>query len=177
MSSGDTTTRPCKRHRAITSRYLFSTQNDINLDKFMKKIPIIILIFLSAQSYSQTWPKSFPAIEKRVKTIKPLSPDSLAQILTAPYKTDTEKVWSIFRWITENIVYDTLGYYYPEKLYEGLWQASLIANRADYNSEYNKRIVQKILTEKKAVCDGYSRLFKSLCDSAKIRCEIITGYI
>src|SRR5512138_2635138 len=110
----------------------------------MKLLCSIILLTLFVKVYSQSWPKSFPAIEKRVRTIKSMSPDSLAQKLTSPYKTDTEKVWSIFRWITENITYDTLGYYYPEKLYEGLWQASYAASPGDVYSEYNKRIVQKI---------------------------------
>jgi transglutaminase/protease-like cytokinesis protein 3 len=143
----------------------------------MKLFGFLFFLLLSINLNAQTWPKSFPAIAKRVKTINSMGPDSLAQKLTSPYKTDIEKVWSIFRWITENIIYDTLGYYHPEKLYEGLWEQSWIAKPDDGNTEYNRRIVQKILIEKKAVCDGYSRLFKTLCDSAKIRCEIITGYI
>src|SRR4051812_13655289 len=40
-----------------------------------------------------------------------LTPDSLARQLTANYKTDREKVTSIFRWITENISYNVRPFY------------------------------------------------------------------
>jgi hypothetical protein len=32
-----------------------------------------------------------------------------------------------------------------------------------------------VVTRKKAVCDGYARLFKSLCNYAGIRCEVVSG--
>jgi transglutaminase/protease-like cytokinesis protein 3 len=35
---------------------------------------------------------------------------------------------------------------------------------------------EEILQKRKAVCQGYSGLFKALCDEAGIRCELIPGY-
>jgi transglutaminase/protease-like cytokinesis protein 3 len=40
----------------------------------------------------------------------------------------------------------------------------------------NERVAAKVLRRKIAFCDGYSRLFKTLCDHAGIRSEIISGY-
>jgi len=40
----------------------------------------------------------------------------------------------------------------------------------------HETIAKRVLQKKAAVCDGYSRLFKTLCDYAGIRSEIITGY-
>ena len=40
----------------------------------------------------------------------------------------------------------------------------------------NERIAVEVLKKREAVCDGYARLFKILCDYAGLRSEIITGY-
>ena len=39
-----------------------------------------------------------------------------------------------------------------------------------------ERVTEIVLRKRVAVCDGYSKLFKSLCDHAGIRSEIINGY-
>jgi hypothetical protein len=143
----------------------------------MKAIVTIIFFLAGPSLFAQSRPASFYLIDKWVKTIPVSGPDTLARQLTGMYKNDIEKVRSIFRWITENIAYDTKAYHNPEKAYEGLWQPAGSPAEPDRSKDYNARIVQKVLAERKAICDGYSRLFKTLCDYAKIKCEIITGYI
>lgn len=143
----------------------------------MKTILASIFSLAFCSVFAQTKAISFSLIDKRIKTIQSLNPDTLAKKLTSPYKTDTEKVRAIFKWITENIAYDTKAYHNPKEAYEGLWQLSAASTNSDIQKDYNDRIVQKILKERKAICDGYSRLFKTLCYYAKIKCEIITGYI
>ncbi|MGC4034961.1 MAG: transglutaminase domain-containing protein [Chitinophagaceae bacterium] len=118
----------------------------------------------------------FTSIDKRVKSINIGEPGKLSRALTNPYKTEIEKTRAIFRWITENIAYDVQGAKFPNLIYRGLKDNS-IQNDSLFNRDYNLKIVLKILTERKAICDGYSRLFKTLCDSAKIKCVIISGNI
>ena len=40
----------------------------------------------------------------------------------------------------------------------------------------NERVAETVLKRREAVCDGYARLFTTLCDYAGIRSEIIVGY-
>jgi hypothetical protein len=40
----------------------------------------------------------------------------------------------------------------------------------------NERVATKVISDGRAVCEGYARLFQSLCDHAGIRSQIITGY-
>src|SRR6185503_5445561 len=40
----------------------------------------------------------------------------------------------------------------------------------------NLRVAETVLRRKMAVCDGYARLFKTMCDNAGIPCEVVTGY-
>jgi transglutaminase/protease-like cytokinesis protein 3 len=40
----------------------------------------------------------------------------------------------------------------------------------------NERVAEGVLRKRVAFCDGYARLFKTLCDYAGITSELITGY-
>lgn len=101
-------------------------------------------------------------------------PARLSFLLTRNCSTQTEKVKAIFSWITDNIAY-----------YRPVAKNRKTKNRIDFFEEEadNKalpsltdRVATKVLQEKTAVCEGYARLFKSLCEHAGIRAEIITGY-
>jgi transglutaminase/protease-like cytokinesis protein 3 len=141
------------------------------------KLFFLFFLLISSCCISQTAPLDYTLIDNRVTEISSCSPDTLAQNLTAVYVTDIEKVRSIFKWITENIAYDTKGYYNLNKIYHGLFQLSSSLDSATVYKNYNDNIVRKVLREKVAICDGYSRLFKTLCDYANIKSEIVTGYI
>jgi transglutaminase/protease-like cytokinesis protein 3 len=104
-----------------------------------------------------------------------LTPDSLAKQLTADYKTDREKVTSIFRWITENISYNIRPSYRANRNPAG---EDLLDEVDDTEAlkPLSERVAIDVLNRRVAFCDGYARLFKTLCDYAGIKSEIITGY-
>lgn len=98
----------------------------------------------------------------------------LTQELTNPYPEQLVKVRAIFIWITDNIRYDYKYYNKGKqpktpKCKPGVNCEQLLI---DWESSYIKRILKK----GQGVCDGYSRLFKKMCDIAGIRSEIIAGY-
>ena len=104
-----------------------------------------------------------------------LTPDSLARQLTANYTTDREKVTSIFRWITENISYNIR----PIRNSSNTLFNGYLINEEDDTAALkplSERVAMDVLERRTAFCDGYARLFKTLCDYAGIRSEIITGY-
>lgn len=84
----------------------------------------------------------------------------LALALTSRYDKDYEKVRAIFIWITQNIDYD-----YKDFFDETHLERTLKHTRP-----------QKVLRRHKAICAGYARLFESLCNTAKIKSQTITGY-
>ena len=117
---------------------------------------------------------SFNAIDGTVRSIDDTRPDLLAQKLTAPYHTDTEKVRSIFRWITENIAYATRpqnGRPRSSRRYKPIPMDSLLALKT-----VDEIVAYTVLQNRIAVCNGYARLFKMLCQYAGIRAELVTGY-
>lgn len=140
------------------------------------KILSTILLFLSfITTYSQNWSGDIHEIDRKVRFIPGITTDSLANELSALGNSDFEKVRAIFRWITENIEYNTKIFNRNKKkpfgnIYEDADDSSTTLK------PLNERVAAKVLKRKIAVCDGYTRLFKTLCDHAGIRSEIITGY-
>lgn len=82
--------------------------------------------------------------------------DELTEYLVIPAKNDLEKITSLYQWLIQNIRYDKQAY-------------------KNGNHRINRSNVD-ILKRKKAICWGYSTLFKALCEAVDIPCEIISGY-
>jgi hypothetical protein len=113
------------------------------------------------------------AVDYYVSNVTARSPDSLAIKLTRHYQTEHEKVRAIFKWITNNITYNTSNYRNRRASAESFLEDTDDAGDLKPLSE---RVAMLVLHRKTAVCDGYARLFKTLCDYAGVESEIIRGY-
>lgn len=103
-------------------------------------------------------------------------PASLSAWLTSQLTTNREKTEAIFTWITNNISYQTSVSRRSGKRNK---QVSFSPEQEDDNKALpplTERIAVKVLQQKQAVCEGYARLFQSLCYHAGIPAVIITGY-
>ncbi len=140
----------------------------------MKIIPCIILFFAPLCFCAQSKQDNFFAIDNKVQSVPFAKADELAKLLAALGNTDREKVRAIFRWITENIDYNVRLFNRGKNSGKSFYEEPDDSNSA--LPSLNERIAAKVLTKRIAFCDGYSRLFKTLCDHAGIRSEIINGY-
>ena len=136
-------------------------------------ITILFLLFVKL-SFSQKNSVNFSYIDRKVHSVEFRRPDSLAKRLTESYVSDVEKLRSIFRWVTENIAYRTRPAFASRRATK--YNAVEAEDDVDSSASLNERIAIDVLKKKEAVCDGYARLLKTLCDYAGLRCEIITGY-
>lgn len=73
----------------------------------------------------------------------------IVEPLTINLQTEQEKFRAIYRWISDNVSYS-------------------FSNKSDNPG--------KALTERKAVCAGYSSLLKQMCNQAGIECNVIDGW-
>ena len=80
----------------------------------------------------------------------------LAKALTNGMNSDLHKTYAIYRWVTQNIEYDTDAYF--SNNLRGIGSASAV------------------LQNRKAVCDGYSELMMKLGQAAGLKIEKIIGY-
>ncbi len=138
---------------------------------------MLLYLFSVAKAVAQSDTKVFSKIDaytKRITTFK--DPGDLSRKLVKPYKTELEKVRSIFFWITDNIAYDVKEYHSCDTgAYKSFSMGTNDAGTLSGDRYYNYQVVQHVLKTKKAICDGYSRLFKTLCDSAGIKAEMVVG--
>jgi len=103
-------------------------------------------------------------------------PETLAKKITAGCVSDREKVTRIFRWITDNISYRVRS-----RRKKIIGSASQRFSGGDEDNDaplkpLNERVAASVLKKKEAVCDGYARLFTTLCAFSGIRSAIIVGY-
>lgn len=98
----------------------------------------------------------------------------LAKDLAAPFPEDIYKARAIFKWICNNISYD---YRFINK--EKEIQVPECSDRydcADIIRSWENDYIKRILRTRKAIADGYARLFKTLCEIVHIQTEILAGY-
>ncbi len=81
---------------------------------------------------------------------------TLVPYLTSACKTEEEKLWTIYAWLIHNIQYDQEAY-------------------KNGNRRINRHN-RDILDRQKAVCFGYSQLFKTMAELAGFSTEMIFGY-
>jgi len=131
----------------------------------------IFITFLANPLFAQRH-YSFSAIDWNVRSVDAPTPDSLASKLTAPYGTDLEKVRAIFSWITQHIAYNT-------GIYNRSRSTHYVSAPIDTVTVWKSGIemtAQNVLDRRIAVCEGYAKLFKTLCDYSGIRSELVYGY-
>lgn len=139
---------------------------------------LLVLIFLFSHSAFGQHQKSnvdFSQVDSVSRTIKYKSDIyQLTNDLTKPYSEQLVKARAIFVWITDNIRYDYKFYNKGKDV--KIPECKPGKNCEQLFSEWENNYLKKVIRKGKAICDGYARLFKKMCDIAGIKSEIISGY-
>ncbi len=93
--------------------------------------------------------------------------EQLGTYLSKKAKNDVEKVRAFYYWLTHEIAYDV-------KTADNT-SLSTVYTVKDIN-QHRLNIAKKTLSKRKAVCQGYSELFRQLCKQAEIPVYVINGY-
>lgn len=139
----------------------------------MKWYVIIGCTMVSLSAFSQKAKVDFGEIDRNVQFIDAATPALLSQQLTANYTSDLEKVRAIFRWITDNIAYRTKEPFSRKKKDEIVYDEP---DDTTMLKPLDERVAETVLKYKLAVCEGYARLFKTLCNYAGVQAEVVNGY-
>lgn len=143
----------------------------------LKKVFIFFTIGISLVSFAQNKEyQNFKALDSLAKTFKYKNDlPQLVNNLTQNCKTETEKYRAIFIWITDNIAYDYKTYNKKRKPVDVKCKGKEDCD--EKIAKINNEIIDRVLSRKMAICDGYSKLFKRMCDLANLNCAIVEGYI
>ena len=122
----------------------------------MRGFWLIFLLFLTLKGFSQdsTFIKVSAVVDTIPKTYKS-SYKVLARKLCDSLKGEEEKAKAIALWIIKNIDYDV-------KMYE--------------KGNFKKQKSNEVLKKRKGICEGYSNLFKDMCEQVGVRTYVVTGY-
>jgi hypothetical protein len=136
-------------------------------------------LFFSLNGICQETTSRFSSVDSFAGTVKyEGNLDSLTRKLTAPYSDQLFKARAIFMWITKNIAYNCK--YYNRYDYKGK-EPKTYTCKDDEDCEAKKeawetKYIDRVVKRKSAVCQGYSMLFKRMCDIAGLKSNIIAGY-
>jgi transglutaminase/protease-like cytokinesis protein 3 len=142
----------------------------------MKRCIIILpLLLLTVLAFTQSRPASDWDIDRRVTNIATAAAPELALAITAPYTTDREKARAIFSWIAQHIAYRVKNTRRIKAPQQNSFASEEYMDTTRWKTA-NDVVAEMVLRSQSAVCDGYARLFKTLCDYAGIPAVIVTGY-
>lgn len=143
-------------------------------------LAILLLTGLPVIAFTQRPIADLSTVDSFASTVKYEGDlTKLTKELTDPYPEQLFKARAIFKWITDNIRYDHKFYnkYFIEskefRAYKCKSEKDCDAKRIVWETKY----IDGILRKRKAICDGYSKLFKKMCDVAGLKSEYIHGYI
>jgi len=138
----------------------------------------IVWLFVNGMSgFSQSLPpdRNYTIVDSLSKTIKYKNDlRGLTSELTEDYTSEFDKARAIFIWITENIAYDYKFINKHKKIKPPKCKAR--QNCSAKQLVWEDNYLHKVITKQKAICDGYSRLFKRMCGYAGISCSMVDGY-
>jgi transglutaminase/protease-like cytokinesis protein 3 len=120
--------------------------------------PVLLIFSLLLMFHPTSAQISFASVEANSSRAKSTTVELLHADLVKGLNSDTEKLKAFYHWITHNISYDVQA-----------WRTQ--------SADWKKQEVPVVLRNRKAVCHGYSNLFKQLCDLSNIPCFIVSGYV
>jgi transglutaminase/protease-like cytokinesis protein 3 len=136
------------------------------------KLTITLFIFSIYYSVAQDFKKADEIVDGYPHSFSKV--DKLAESINKDFSTDKEKARAIYRWVAQNVKYDVSAYYSKQKVIS--YSYSTLEEKERKERELEKDLANQTLKKKKAVCEGYSTLFKILCDLTGLECVIVRGY-
>lgn len=140
----------------------------------MRLLITICFVCVALSNFGQSVPFSYREAER----IEADEAQALANKIGAVCKNDKEKVSAIFRWITSNISYQIRPWYNrsPKLKASSKYEVEDPSDTASILKPLDERVADLVIRRKEAFCDGYARLFKTLCVFNGIPSRVITGY-
>lgn len=141
---------------------------------FIRFLPFLLLFY--KVSFSQSIPTAdYTEVDSLARTVTYNNNlKLLVNDLTKGYDTQLLKARAIFAWIADNIAYDYKMYNRnkrnPFKCRKG-------QNCKEEYIKWENKLIGKTLSKEIAICEGYARLFKRMCEYAGISVEVVSGYI
>jgi len=104
-----------------------------------------------------------------------LTAEKLAKNIKSDFKSEENQVKALFSWLTKNIRYDLEEFYNPTNKRTRFRYRTLKEKEYILQAIKDER-VEKTLSSRKGVCEGYAQTFAKVCNLLNIKNEVIKGY-
>ena len=140
----------------------------------MRNLLLLLFVLLSTLSFSQVDDKIIEAVNNYPDSFSSI--EMLTDRINSDFTEDEDKAAAIFTWIALNIRYDTRSFFSSRKPRQIRFSYRTEEERIVKEQEIRRKTADKALDKGKAVCQGYSELYRQACILCNIECEVVSGY-
>jgi transglutaminase/protease-like cytokinesis protein 3 len=143
-------------------------------------ISVSLLCAFSLTAYSQNRENSsnFQQVDDFARSVKYNGDlQELTNTLITPYTDTVYKLRAIFIWIADNIEYDYKLFNSASDEWNHFECSGSKASCAQARIDWENKLLGHVLDKGKAVCSGYGKLFKKMCEFVGIQNEMVDGYV
>jgi hypothetical protein len=139
---------------------------------------LLSALALPASSQNKDNNINFEAVDAFAKTVRYNGDlQELTNTLTTPYADSIYKLRAIFIWIADNIEYDYKLLNSGRTEWNRFECSGSRESCAEARIDWNNKHLEHVLNKKKTVCNGYTKLFKRMCNMVGIQNEMVDGYV
>lgn len=139
---------------------------------FTKQSFLLYLFFVSCLLTGQNFEKIDHTALHYSRNI--VNANELAEKINKDFSNDLEKIRALYIYVTNTVEYNINEYKYGVDNYSFIY-----SSKEELEQKIRQRnlgIINKTLSTKKAICEGYSMVFKEVCDIINIKCVVISGF-
>ncbi len=136
------------------------------------RIVLISVLLLSFNMQGQDYAKVDAIVRNYPNKINTTL--DLATKINSDFNLDEEKVRAAYQWLSNNIDYEKVNDVFDIADYQIIYASE--KERLRQLETKNRKKIKRILKTNKAICIGYARVFKAICDDLNIQSEIVVGY-
>jgi hypothetical protein len=148
------------------------------LQKLLICFQLLCALSFPAFAQNKASDLNFQAVDNFARTVRYKGDlQELTNTLTTPYADTVYKLRAIFIWIADNIEYDYKMFNSGSNEWNQFNCQGSKATCAQARADWENKLLEHVLDKKKAVCNGYAKLFKRMCGMVGIQNEMIDGYV
>jgi len=162
----------CKNETAYITSNIAQQISLPMLQKLLVCFHLLCTLSFPAFAQNKDNDLNFQAIDNFARTVHYRGDlEELTNTLTTPYSDTVYKLRAIFIWIAGNIEYDYKMFNSGSNEWNQFNCQGTKATCAQARADWENKLLNHVLNKKKAVCNGYAKLFKRMSNMVGIQNE------
>jgi len=139
-----------------------------------RMLRILFLLMLPSSMFGQISREVIDRVESYPSSYRLY--EQLSEQVMSDFESDYDRAAAIYTWMAKNIRYDAKAFFSGRVQRSAKYTYRNEAEKRQKEQALRDELAETTLKKKKAVCQGYSELYRLLCQACGISCEVISGY-